>query len=114
MLFIRTQTPRSIPAKRGDCMLKKKDLVERLALRGYTKAAAGQFIDDFIMVVSEALVNGESVLLFGFGLFEVVTREERSHTDVDTGKSRVVPRHRLPKFVPGTTLKRFVEAGKFF
>lgn len=108
------QTPRNIPARRGDLMLKKKDIIDRLAQRGHTKADSNQFIDDLVMVISEALVSGESVLLYGFGLFEVVTKADRRHVDIATGKSRIVPRHKLPRFVPGVTLRRFVEAGKFF
>lgn len=95
-------------------MLKKKDIVNRLAERGHTKAASSTFIDDFIMVVSEALVEGESVMLHGFGTFEVRDMTEREAIDVRSGKRRLIKAYRHPKFIPGKTLKRFVQEGRFF
>lgn len=94
-------------------MLLKKDIVDRLAERGYTKTLSNYIVDDFVMVLAEAMVRGESVMLHGFGTFDAREVAPRYAVDVTTGKQKVIPGYRHPRFVPGKSLKRYVKAGKF-
>lgn len=92
-------------------MLKRDDIIERLAKKGYTKKSARFIIDDFVRVVSEALVEGEEIQFHGFGTFCVKDLAPRETSEVGTGNRIVIPAHREPKFVPGKQLKRWVREG---
>lgn len=92
-------------------MLRKDDLIERFMERGYTKKDAGIVIDDFIGLVTEALVNGETVQLHGFGTFSIRECIEHETVDMQTKKRIIVPAYRTPKFTAGKLLKRAVREG---
>ena len=42
-------------------MLKRNDIIERLTTNGYTKKDAGIILDDVVKILTEAMVNGETV-----------------------------------------------------
>lgn len=92
-------------------MVKRKELVERLADKGYTKKSADMIIDDFIRVIEEALVNGEDVLIHGFGTFHSRKVQPRETVDMVSGERIVIPAHQAPRFIPGAQLKRWVRDG---
>lgn len=92
-------------------MLKKGDIIERLAERGYTKTAANEIIDDFVRVISEALVEGEDVMFHGFGTFYTKDIKPRKTRDYQSKEIMVIPGFRCPKFVAGRQLKRWVREG---
>jgi len=92
-------------------MLKKNEMIERLAQKGYTKKNAGIIMDDVMMVIMEALVEGEEVMLHGFGTFSVKEVAPRSMVDLQSKERIVIPGHKAPKFVPGELLKRSVREG---
>lgn len=91
--------------------MNKNEFVGRLASKGYTKKAASVIIDDVILTISEALVNGESIQFNGFGAFSVREVAERKSVDYLTKKEITIPGHKSPKFVPGKFLKRAVKEG---
>lgn len=92
-------------------MLQRKDIIERLAKKGYTKKDSGVIIDDFLRVILEALVDGESVNLHGFGTFEVRTMSPRKTHNIQTGAPIDIPAFRKPKFTAGKLLKRSIREG---
>lgn len=92
-------------------MLKRQDIVERLADNGYTKKNAGLIIDDMVKVITEAMVAGEDVQLHGFGTFRVKDIAPRETTDFKTKGRITIPTHKAPKFEPGAQLKRWVREG---
>lgn len=92
-------------------MLKRNDIIERLALRGYTKKDAGIILDDLVRMIMEALVAGESVQIHGFGTFEVKECAPRSTVDLQTKERIVIPAYKAPKFTAGKLLKRAVKEG---
>ena len=92
-------------------MLKREELVERLVKEGYTKKDAAIILDGFIKVVSDALIEGESVQLHGFGTFSVKEYAERETVDYQTRERIIVPAYRAPKFVAGKLLKRSIKEG---
>lgn len=91
-------------------MLKRTDIIERLSQKGYTKTDAGIILDEFVQVITEALVNGESVQIHGFGTFEVKEHRQREMFDFQANKI-VVPAYKAPKFTAGKLLKRAVKEG---
>lgn len=92
-------------------MLKRNDIIERLAMRGYTKKDAGIILDDLVRMIMEALVTGESVQIHGFGTFEVKECASRSTVDLQTKERIVIPAYKAPKFTAGKLLKRAVKEG---
>lgn len=92
-------------------MLKRNDIIERIALKGYTKKDAEIILDDFVAVITEALVNGENVQIHGFGTFGVKECAEKETVDIKTKERIVVPAYKAPKFTAGKLLKRAVKEG---
>lgn len=92
-------------------MLKRNDIIERLALKGYTKKDAGIILDDLVRMITEALVAGESVQIHGFGTFEVKECAPRSTVDLQTKERIIIPAYKAPKFTAGKLLKRAVKEG---
>ena len=60
--------------------------------------------------VTEALKNGEKVVLPGFGMFAVKTRPARRGYNPLTGEQIALPEKKLPAFKAGKTLKDAVAA----
>jgi DNA-binding protein HU-beta len=60
--------------------------------------------------VTEALKNGEKVVLPGFGMFAVKTRPARRGYNPLTGEQIALPEKKLPAFKAGKTLKDVVAA----
>ena len=93
-------------------LLKKKSLVERLSKKGYTKKDAGIIIEDVAKTIVEALVDGDSVLIHGFGTFSTKTMAPRETRDIYTGELIQLPEIHSVKFTPGKFLKRCVREGR--
>lgn len=92
-------------------MLKRNDIIERLAQKGYTKKDAGVVIDDIVSTITEALASGESVMLYGFGTFDVREYKARESVDFQTNERIIIPAYKAPKFTAGDLLKRAVKEG---
>lgn len=92
-------------------MLKRKELVERFAELGYTKKAANIILSDLTKILIAALVNGEEVMLHGFGVFCVKTMRARASVNIKTQERFVIPGHKVVKFIPGNQLKRCIKEG---
>lgn len=89
----------------------KKDIVNKLAEKGYTKKDADGIIDDIVAVITDAMVNGEEVKLHGFGVFSVIERKPRRTLDLRTKEYIDVPAHKAPKFKPGSLLLKAIKEG---
>lgn len=92
-------------------VLKKDDLVDRLREYGYTKKDSRRIIDDLFEVIIRELVDGNDVKIRGFGLFTVVTRAAREMISVIDGERISTPEFKIPKFVPGGTLRASIREG---
>ena len=91
--------------------MKRKDIIDKLAERGYTKTAADIILSDVITVFVESLIAGEELRLHGFGTFSVRETKERMVKDMTTGEWITVPPMKVPKFTAGKLLKRAVKEG---
>lgn len=88
----------------------KKDLQQLVADRvGLTKKQAGEAIDAMLEAVTEALAKGDSVLLTGFGRFEVRHRAARVGINPQTKDKIQLPASKVPAFKAGKGLKEAVK-----
>ena len=67
--------------------MNKSELIDAMTdASGLSKADAGKSVDAFVSVVTDALRNGDSVALVGFGTFQVKDRAERKGRNPRTGE----------------------------
>lgn len=92
-------------------MIKRKEFIDRLSKKGYTKKDAGIIVDDLVTTIEEALIEGDSVSFHGFGTFEITERAAKNVTDIHTKEIRTVPPYKAVKFVVGKALKRAIREG---
>ncbi len=86
--------------------MNRKQLIDAIAAKtGASKKDTDAFVAAFQDVVVEALKNGESVTLTGFGVFKVVHRPAREARNPRTGEKITVPARKVPQFKPGKGLK---------
>ena len=93
--------------------MNKKELVDVVAAKtGFTKKKTGRAIDAVVGAVSEAMKNGESVALAGFGTFKVTNRAARAGVNPRTREKIYVAARRSPGFHAGKALKELVSSIK--
>ena len=86
--------------------MNKSELIDSIADKSeLTKADAGRALDGLLSAVTEALTNGDSVALVGFGTFSVKERAERKGRNPQTGAEITIKAAKIPSFKAGKTLK---------
>lgn len=89
--------------------MNKTELVNKVASSaGITKVDAEAAINAFTTTITDALKEGDKVVLKGFGTFEVRQRNERVGRNPQTGESVVIPASKTPAFKASTVLKKTV------
>ena len=88
----------------------KKDLYEAVAaaVSGMTKKDAAAAVEAVLDTVTGALKRGDSVLLTGFGKFEVRTRAARVGINPKTLEKINLPQTKVPAFKAGKAVKTAV------
>lgn len=88
----------------------KKDLIEILAKKTkLTKRAAKEAIETFLGEISKSLGRGEKVKLSGFGVFFSKLFKAKEVSPIGGGNKKKISARRMPRFTPGTALKRAVK-----
>lgn len=86
--------------------MNKTELVTKISEKtGLTQKDCDAVIKSMTEVVTEALVNGDSVALTGFCTFAVKDREERKIRNPRTGETSIAPKTRVVKAKIGKSLK---------
>ena len=86
--------------------MNKSELIEAIAQEaGISKAAAAKALDATTNAVTNALKNGDTVPLVGFGTFYVGERAERQGRNPKTGAPLTIAAAKTPKFRAGKALK---------
>ena len=86
--------------------MNKSDLVDAVAGRAdMSKAEAGRAVDAVLGSVGDALGNGDSVSLVGFGTFLAKKREARTGRNPRTGESIQIKASTVPAFKAGKAFK---------
>ena len=89
----------------------KQELVDAIALAvGTTKSAAGESIDAFVAVVTQAVAEGDSVQLVGFGTFSAGHRAARTGRNPRTGETLQIAAAKTVKFTAGKAFKDSVNS----
>lgn len=86
--------------------MNKNELLSIVAERvDLTKKDTEEVIDVFLDAISDALVQGDKVVLSGFGTFEVRERVGRTGVNPRTGETITIPSQKTPAFKVGKVLK---------
>jgi integration host factor alpha subunit len=84
----------------------KADLVETLfASLQIPKKDSAEIVEAILETVKEAVENGETVKIAGFGTFHVRAKKTRVGRNPKTGASMEIPARRVLAFRPGQHLK---------
>jgi DNA-binding protein HU-beta len=84
-------------------------LVNEVAKVLKTKKDAQAAVDCVFSSITNALGNGDSVSLVGFGTFKVAERNARQGRNPQTGEEMYIPASKVPKFTAGKALKGAVK-----
>jgi DNA-binding protein HU-beta len=91
----------------------KTELIQALAHRtGQTKVASGEVVDAFFEIIGDALSQGDTVQLIGFGAFGITKTKARTGRHPQTGDAIQLPAGKRPKFTAGAKLKAAVNRGR--
>ena len=71
--------------------------------------AVGEIVEAFLETLTEALADGETVSLVGFGKFVITEVEEKEARNPRTGETVVVPAHNMLSFKASSALKEAVK-----
>jgi DNA-binding protein HU-beta len=90
--------------------LNKGDLVGKIAKDvGITKAQAEGAFNSLIGAITGTLKKGQKVTIVGFGTYSVAKRKARTGRNPQTGATIKIAARKVPKFSPGSELKRAVK-----
>ena len=86
--------------------LSKQDVISSVAdATGLSKRDASGAVDAVVNTIKNALAEGNSVGLIGFGTFEVKTRAARKGLNPQTKEVIDIPEKTVPSFKAGKELK---------
>jgi DNA-binding protein HU-beta len=89
--------------------LTKADLVDAVAVAAeLSKGQAAKALTGVLQAITEALIEGRSVSLVGFGVFEVKARAARMGRNPRTGEPLSIAAMNMPQFKAGKALKEAV------
>ena len=90
--------------------MNKSELIKSIANKAeLTNKQAGAALDALISSITEALKEGSTVTLMGFGSFEVKNRPAREGRNPATGEKVMIPAAKVPGFRAGKGLKDAVK-----
>ncbi len=87
--------------------LTKSDLVDAIYKKHdeLTKSEASHFIETFLKVVKDNLIDGSDLLLSGFGKFSVNEKRTRKGRNPATGETLILAARRVVTFRPSGKLR---------
>lgn len=89
--------------------MNKSDFIKKLSKKSkLTQKECKLFLDVMISVIEQALKNGESISLMGFGKFETRYRKPRKSYNPHTKQRVLLPATKVPVFKAGKVLKEAV------
>lgn len=90
--------------------MNKSELIKAIASgSGVTQQDASRVLDTFMLTVTDALKNGDQVVLPGFGSFSTSNRAARAGRNPQTGAAIEIKAARIAKFKAGKSLKEAVQ-----
>lgn len=84
----------------------KQEIIEQVAqATGHSEHAVKTILESTIETIEKALMNGEPVILRGFGTFKVKKAASKLVRNISRGYAYVIPSRKVVKFEPGKDLK---------
>jgi nucleoid DNA-binding protein len=83
----------------------KTELINEMAEVLNSRKEAQKALESLLSTISDALKNGDSVTLTGFGAFKVSKRNARKGRNPQTGETIQIQSKNVARFVPGKHLK---------
>ena len=89
----------------------KPELISAVSEKiGATKKDTKIFVDTILEVITDTMATGESVNLYGFGSFNILSKDACERRNPKTGEKMPVPAKNYPKFKASQGLKDAVNA----
>ncbi|GAB6048904.1 DNA-binding protein HU-beta [Methyloparacoccus murrellii] len=86
--------------------MNKAELIEAIAdAADLTKADATRALDGMVHAITEALKQGDTVSLVGFGSFQIKERAARQGRNPQSGETITIAAAKIPSFKAGKALK---------
>ncbi len=86
--------------------MNKKELIDIVShKRDLTKKEAEALVDTVFDTMIESILNGDKVLISGFGTFKVNERQERKGVSPKTKEPMIIPASKTVTFKPSNKLK---------
>lgn len=86
--------------------MNNKEFISELSKRmGYSNKDATQFVSSVLNVMSQELQDGKSVVIQGFGSFDVKKKLERISVNPVTHQRMLIPPKLVLSYKPSITLK---------
>ena len=86
--------------------MNKKELIDSVShKRDLTKKEAEALVDTVFDTMIESILNGDKVLISGFGTFKVNERQERKGVSPKTKEPMIIPASKTVTFKPSNKLK---------
>lgn len=86
--------------------MNKKELIDVVSLKkDLTKKEAEALVDTVFDTMIESILDGNKVLISGFGTFKVNSRKERKGVSPKTKEAMVIPASKTVSFKPSNRLK---------
>jgi len=86
--------------------MNKAELIEAMAdAADISKAAAGRALDGMVDAITNAMKDGDTLSLVGFGTFSVKERAARDGRNPQTGETIKIKASKIPSFKAGKALK---------
>ena len=90
--------------------MNKAELIASIAQRtNLSRSDARAAVEAMVSTIKAAMKNGDKVSLVGFGTFSAPTRPARNGRNPRTGEAIRIPARRIPKFLPGRSLKDSIQ-----
>ena len=92
--------------------MNNKEFIAELAARaGYSSQEAQRIMNTLTVLMGEHLIEGDSIMVTNFGLFEVKKRNERIIINPSTGKRMLVPPKLTLNFRPHVAWREPIKNG---
>lgn len=93
--------------------LTKAEIVQNVYQRhDLTKAKAAEAVESFLRLAKGCMVNGEDLLISGFGKFNVKKKNARRGRNPQTGKELILEARYVVTFKPSGILRDRISSGK--
>ncbi len=88
----------------------KSEFVDQVSANsGLNKKDAGDAVDAVLQTIEDALKRGSDITFSGFGKFHVAARSAREGRNPSTGEKIQIAASKVPRFTPGSGLKKAVK-----